>query len=180
VDVVVTDLDMPVMDGFQLIAELHRRFPSLPIIVNTAMRETRLQRQALELGAYRLLTKPPRMELLLSELRRLACQPAPGLVRGLGVQSLLQLLNWERKTYTLKVQQGGDTGHLYLREGELIAASLRGEEGLAATYRILGWQAPEVNFMEVCRVDRNIDLPLTEILLNVALMSDLEREGEPD
>lgn len=178
VDVVVTDLNMPVMDGFQLIVELQRRFPSLPIVVNTSVRDARLQEQALELGALRLLIKPPRMEVLISEVRRLASLPPPGLVRGLGVRSLLQLLNWERKTCTLKVYKSGDTGHLYLKDGELIAASLHGEEGLAAAYHILGWESPEVNFIEVCRVESNIDLPITEILMNRALMDDQEQAPE--
>jgi CheY-like chemotaxis protein len=178
VNVLVTDLNMPVMDGFQLISEVHRRFPSLPIVVNTSVRDPRLQEQALELGALRLLIKPPRMNLLISEVRRLADLPAPGLVRGLGVRSLLQLLNWERKTCTLNIYQKGNTGHLYLRDGELIAASSYGKEGLSAAYHILGWIAPEVNFVEVCRVDPNINIPITEILMNRALMDDLEQTPE--
>lgn len=36
VDAVVTDLQMPVMDGFQLIAEISTRYPGLPIFVLSA------------------------------------------------------------------------------------------------------------------------------------------------
>ena len=38
VDLVVTDLRMPEMDGFELIAWLHGRYPHLPVIVMTAFR----------------------------------------------------------------------------------------------------------------------------------------------
>ena len=38
-DVVVTDLNMPVLDGYSLIAILGEKYPPLPVIVLTAVAE---------------------------------------------------------------------------------------------------------------------------------------------
>ena len=39
VDVVVTDLNMPVMDGFTLIARLTAKYPSIPVLVVSGLPE---------------------------------------------------------------------------------------------------------------------------------------------
>ena len=36
-DVVISDLVMPVMDGLELVAAVHDRFPNVPVIIMTSM-----------------------------------------------------------------------------------------------------------------------------------------------
>ena len=67
VHVLVTDLNMPVMDGFNLIAKASRFFPQIPIIVMTGLDETQHLNAPLQLGAIRILTKPPRLTILAKE-----------------------------------------------------------------------------------------------------------------
>jgi two-component system response regulator HydG len=57
-DIVVTDLDMPRMDGMQLIAELHERHRDLPVIVVTSATELRSAVAAMRAGAVDYITKP--------------------------------------------------------------------------------------------------------------------------
>jgi two-component system response regulator HydG len=57
-DVVITDLDMPRMDGLRLIHELHERHRDLPIIVVTSAAEVRSAVGAMRAGATDYLTKP--------------------------------------------------------------------------------------------------------------------------
>ena len=58
VDAVLTDLSMPVMDGFALLAALRARDPSLPVIVMTAHGDERVAVRAMKAGAFDYLTKP--------------------------------------------------------------------------------------------------------------------------
>ncbi|HYU15537.1 MAG TPA: sigma-54 dependent transcriptional regulator [Candidatus Acidoferrum sp.] len=57
-DVVVTDLDMPRMDGMRLIQELHENYRDLPIVVVTSAAELRSAVAAMRAGATDYITKP--------------------------------------------------------------------------------------------------------------------------
>jgi CheY-like chemotaxis protein len=172
VDVVVTDLRMPVLDGYSLLAILGEKYPSLPVIVLTAVSDPRMLDRAIELGALRVLAKPIRLSLLMEEIRTAAAMQPQGEVRGLPLSSLLQLLNWERKTATLTVRGPDATGYLYVRDGELIHAACEQDEGPPAAQRILGWEGSRVEFVSACRVKATMVLPITELLLEAAIHKD--------
>lgn len=174
VHVLVTDLNMPVMDGFNLIAKVSRFYPQVPVIVMTGLDESQHLNTPLQLGAIRILTKPPRLTLLMDAIRAAARLEPAGVIRGIGLNSILQLLNWEKKSCTLTVKSEAGMGLLYLRLGEVVHAAYHADEGLAAVYEILGWDKPDIEFVETCRVEPTMDLPLTELLMNAALIRDLQ------
>jgi putative two-component system response regulator len=70
-DVIVTDVNMPGINGFELLAELRRsdRTRDVPVIVLTGNGEDGLKRRALELDATDLLAKPVHPEDLIARLR---------------------------------------------------------------------------------------------------------------
>jgi len=172
VHVLITDLDMPVMDGFNLITKVSRLYPQIPVIVMTGLDESQHLNTPLDLGAVRILTKPLRLGSLM-EVIRTAIQAEPvGMIRGLSLGSILQLLAWEQKSCTLTVQSETGMGLLYLDRGEVIHAAYHDLEGFPAVYEILTWDHPDIEFVETCRVERTIDTPITELLLNVALITD--------
>ena len=172
VHVLVTDLNMPVMDGFNLIAKASRFYPQVPIIVMTGLDESQHLNTPLQLGAIRILTKPPRLTILMDAIRAAAQFEPAGMVRGIGLNSILQLLSWEKKSCTLTVKSEAGMGLLYLKQGEVVHAAYLAEEGLNAAYEILTWDRPDIEFVETCRVDPTIELPLTELLMNAAMVFD--------
>jgi CheY-like chemotaxis protein len=172
VHVLVTDLNMPVMDGFNLIAKVSRLYPQVPVIVMTGLDESQHLNTPLQLGAIRILTKPPRLTLLMDSIRAAAQFEPTGMIRGIGLNSILQLLNWEKKSCTLTVKSEAGMGLLYLKRGEVVHAAYRADEGLPAVYEILAWDRPDIEFVETCRVEPTLDLPLTELLMNAALITD--------
>ena len=179
VNVLVTDLNMPVMDGFNLIARVSRLYPHIPIIVMTGLGESQHLNSPLQLGAIRILSKPPHLSQLMEEIRAAALFEPSGLVRGISLNSLLQLLNWECKSCTLTVKSEAGMGLLYLRKGEVVHAAYRDMEGLPAAYEILTWDRPDVEFVDTCRVEPSMDLPLTELLMNAAMITDHRNPGAP-
>jgi CheY-like chemotaxis protein len=65
---ILSDINMPGMDGLDLLDEVKRRYPELPVMMVTAFGDDDRRRRAKELGAAEFLTKPvdfdlPRMRL---------------------------------------------------------------------------------------------------------------------
>ncbi|MCR5719617.1 MAG: response regulator [Lachnospiraceae bacterium] len=63
-DMVITDINMPRMDGLTMIAALKSEFPNMQIMILTGYRDFDYAREALFLGVTRLLVKPSRMDEL--------------------------------------------------------------------------------------------------------------------
>jgi CheY-like chemotaxis protein len=70
--VILSDINMPGMDGLTLLREIKTRRPELPVMMVTAYGDEERRRQAAEDGALQFLTKPVDFDLLKEELRRLS------------------------------------------------------------------------------------------------------------
>jgi CheY-like chemotaxis protein len=68
---VLSDIDMPGMDGLQLLGEIKKRFPDLPVMMVTAYGDDQRRRRASDLGAPEFLTKPVDFDRLKRQLRQL-------------------------------------------------------------------------------------------------------------
>jgi CheY-like chemotaxis protein len=55
---VLSDINMPGMDGLQLLDEIKQRRPDLPVMMVTAYGDDERRRRARELGAFEFITKP--------------------------------------------------------------------------------------------------------------------------
>jgi CheY-like chemotaxis protein len=69
--VILSDINMPGMDGLQLLGEIKQRFPDLPVMMVTAYGDDERRRRADALGAADFLTKPVDFDLLKEQLRQL-------------------------------------------------------------------------------------------------------------
>jgi CheY-like chemotaxis protein len=69
---VLSDINMPGMDGLQLLGEIKQRFPDLPVMMVTAYGDDERRGRAKELGAAEFLSKPVDFDLLRVQLRQLS------------------------------------------------------------------------------------------------------------
>ncbi|MGB9562093.1 MAG: response regulator [bacterium] len=65
IDLVITDVSMPELDGFTLLQIIKNRYPNLPVIVMTGYYDIYTKEEAIKYGASRFLPKPFRPEEVL-------------------------------------------------------------------------------------------------------------------
>ncbi len=63
-ELIITDLNMPEMNGLTFLRELNREYPASNVIMITAFGEVESYLEALNLGAFEYLNKPLRLEEL--------------------------------------------------------------------------------------------------------------------
>jgi CheY-like chemotaxis protein len=166
VNVIVTDLHMPIMDGFELISIIYDRYPQIPVLVMTGLAEISHQNIPLFQGSLRILSKPIKLSTLIEQVKKAAEHKPSDTILEIRLNALLQLMEWEQTSCTLTVQAEQDMGILYFQTGELIHASFKELEGLEAAYKILNWACPRIEFANAQRIFRTITIPLCEVILN--------------
>ncbi len=71
INLVISDINMPDMNGLAFLRELSRKFPSTSVIMITAYGGVESYLEAMNLGAYEYLHKPVRLEELRSVIKKI-------------------------------------------------------------------------------------------------------------
>jgi CheY-like chemotaxis protein len=69
--VILSDINMPGMDGLTLLREVKQRWPELPVMMVTAYGDDERRRRASEFGAVEFITKPVDFDYLKAQLTQL-------------------------------------------------------------------------------------------------------------
>ena len=69
--VILSDINMPGMDGLTLLREIKSKRPDLPVMMVTAYGDDERRRQAEQFGAAEFITKPVDFDMLKQQLRQL-------------------------------------------------------------------------------------------------------------
>ena len=183
VDLVVTDLRMPEMDGFALLAELSANYPTIPAIVMTAHANAENEDKLRSMPDVGLIEKPVDFDALTQKiLDRLNAPREEGSISGISLPNFLELLEREEKTCLLQISvPGGSSGLLLLNQGNIwnaVYEELRGEEALFA---MLSKKDVRLNFLKLPRkkIKRRIHANLMALLLDWALKTD-ESDSSPE
>jgi DNA-binding NtrC family response regulator len=75
VNLVVTDINMPEMNGIAFLRELNKSFPNTNVIMVTAYGGVESYIEAMNLGAFEYINKPVKIEELKSILRKIFKEP---------------------------------------------------------------------------------------------------------
>lgn len=78
VDLVISDIRMPQMDGISLLREINRHYPSTHVIMITAFGGVESYLEAMNLGAFEYIHKPVKLEELKSVMRKIFDSPRTG------------------------------------------------------------------------------------------------------
>ncbi|WPD24920.1 MAG: response regulator [Candidatus Electrothrix scaldis] len=166
-DLVVTDLRMPVMDGVELLAAMTETFPKVPNIVMTAFGTPVMEQQLKKAGTMEVLEKPLDIDALEQAINRaldLHEHRNDGLA-GITLSNFLQIVAMEQKTAALKVAHpNGKVGFLFFADGKLIDAQYDHLIAEEAAFEMLTWE-------NVCLSMKKLSPPLPEPKIQAELMS---------
>ncbi len=70
IDIVLTDIRMPGMDGLDLASKIHERHPGMPVLIMTAYSEIEVAVNAIKRGAFDFIMKPLNLDYLAHSLRK--------------------------------------------------------------------------------------------------------------
>lgn len=147
IEIVVSELDLQPHDGFALLAEARKNTwgAKVPWVIVTGRAGGRTDAQrAFELGATDFMSKPVSSDLLVAKLKqtieREATRGGPargvaGSLQEMGLPEMVQVLWYGRKTGSLKIRSGANSGEIHFVAGAIfnaLWANLRGEEAFFA------------------------------------------------
>ncbi|MFH2124758.1 MAG: response regulator [Pseudomonadota bacterium] len=179
IHLVLTDLKMPKMDGFALVAHLSAHHPELPVIVMTAFGTPDIEENLKEIGAFQYIEKPIDFNLLVTKILKGLESRSKGFITGVSLSSFLQLLELDKKTCTVTVRSGKHQGNMYFRNGDLLDADTDDLSGEDAAFKIISWQNVEIVLDNACKItEPNIHDSLGFILLEGSRRQD-EQHASP-
>lgn len=174
VKLVITDLKMPKMDGFELLAYLSQHHADIPVIVMTAFGSPQIADRTEKLGVLSFLDKPFDVDELIDRIFSVLTEHDSGYLQGISVSAFLQLLAMERKSCTLTVRSEEGIGHVWVRDGVLMGARLGELNGEAAAQEIVCWETALIEMDNRC----DIDGPGLQVHLQFLIMEGVRLQDE--
>lgn len=181
IDLVVTDIGMPVMDGLDLLAYMSKKHPEIPVIIMTSFGTPQIEERLKKLHAFLYLEKPFDITTLEEKILEGLKAETEGHIKGFSLPSFLQLIQMESKTCTLKVFYDNNKASLHFKDGALIGAKTPGKTGKEAALEILTLEKAEIDIDGKCREsETKIDTPLHYLLLESARIQDEKKKEQEE
>ena len=181
----LTDLRMPNMDGFQVLAIVRRRFPSLRTVVMTGVSEDEYRTRAYAMGIDLYLEKPKtaqEIKMFVDCIESLLAREAAGGFRGVQSKTLTDIVQMEslsQSSVTLKFTNGPFIGKIWLLNGDLIDAEMGDLTGEDAFKKIISWKSGTFESLPADSTrERRIMNSVQGLLLDSAQMLDEMAAGE--
>jgi CheY-like chemotaxis protein len=145
--ILVCDLNMPKMDGLQVLSIVRRKHPEVRTVVLTSVLDEQFRSRVYGLGVDLFWQKPASMEetkQFLECIESLVGREQGSGFRGVQSKSLVDLIQLEclsQNSTVLKITNGPLTGRIWIQTGEVIDAATDDLSGEPAFHRILSWKA---------------------------------------
>ncbi len=146
-DLFITDLNMPRMDGFQLLTVVRKKYMGVKTVVISGVSDEQFRARAYAMGIDLYLEKPSKDEeikMFVECIESLLEQEQVGGFRGVQSMTLVDLIQAEcmaGSTCVLKITNAGIVGKIWIVNGDVVDSEAYEESGEAAFIKILGWKS---------------------------------------
>jgi predicted regulator of Ras-like GTPase activity (Roadblock/LC7/MglB family)/CheY-like chemotaxis protein len=140
-NLVITDINMPGMNGLDLLIEINNRFPATGVIIMTAYPSNAYENKAMMSGSLRFIEKP----FDINDVRAIVKEALKvnegfqGTVDGIDLIDIVQFNALSRATAALKVTTGDKEGMIFFKDGSVVHAMCDQETGEDAFFTILSF-----------------------------------------
>ena len=152
-NLLVVDLNMPKMDGLQVLSIARRKYPQMRLVVLTGMRDEQFRTRAYAMGVEQYWIKPEsdqELGLFMESVESLLSREAQGGFRGVQSKSLVDIIQLEclsQSSSTLKITNGHAEGKIWITQGEVTDAETPDSKAEPAFQRILSWKTGSFEIM---------------------------------
>ena len=176
---VVTDLMMPIMDGFQLLAHMMEKYPFTPRMVMSSIQTSESRGLEDNSGIEGFLVKPVTPKEVGAKIIQTLdnLKDKTGSVKGISLMSFVQLMEMEQKNCILQATHSdtGERGFLFFRDGQIIDAKTDHKHGIDATYRILTWSNVQISIRDGNpQMPDVVRTPMQTLIMEAAYRTDVE------
>ncbi|MFO7766227.1 MAG: response regulator [Pelovirga sp.] len=179
VDLLVTDLRMPEMNGFELLAWTSRHQPQLPVVAMSAFGTPEIEDRLKKMDTLQFIEKPVDLPVLEKAIFNGLKAGGKSYIRGITLATFLQLMNVEKKNCTLKIAAPEGPAYLFVANGELIDAEYGSLKGLDAALEIVSWDDAEIEMDGICRRQEDVvNMPLSHLLIEAFRIKDEAAEEQ--
>ena len=181
IHLLITDLNMPKMDGLGLLTQMNNSFKEIPIIVMSSFASENIKNKVGKLGALLFITKP----VTFDDFNRIdfenilnprSADGQRGYIQGITLHSFLQLVNLDSRTCSLTIKSKGKSGQIFINKGDLMNAKTANLAGNKAAQEIISWNNAglTIEIEDSCsETEKNVDHTIMSLL-----MESSHREGE--
>jgi CheY-like chemotaxis protein len=172
-DCVISDIQMPGMDGFQLLSWLREQRPQPRVIMMTAFGSPSVRQEAFRSGVAAYLEKPFDLAALKRELRKALEAPAQTGATVYDMLEITQVISLSRRDMAMQAQIGDQSGLLVFERGDLVSVlfgALRGEQAFFAMCAAPAQMAAPAPMPEA--VERNVTQPVSALIFDALLKRD--------
>lgn len=185
-NLLLVDLRMPTMDGFQVLTIVRRRFPTLRVVVMTSAQDEQFRARAYAMGIDLYIEKPKTGKEIINFvdcIESMLERDEHGGFRGVQSKTLMDIIQLECLTQSssiLKIASGPGEGRIWLHKGEIIDAATGDLLGREAFLEMLRWKAGSFEILpsELPR-PRTIFVSYESLLMETAQTIDESSADEP-
>jgi predicted regulator of Ras-like GTPase activity (Roadblock/LC7/MglB family)/DNA-binding response OmpR family regulator len=183
INLVISDINMPGMNGLDLLVEINNRYPKTGVIIMTAYPSNTYENQAMLSGSLRFVEKP----FDIKDMRKIVEDTLKteegfqGTIDGVDLLDIVQFNGLSRATAALKVTTTNNEGMIFFKNGQVVHAMCNTEIGENAFFTILGFHGGSLqNIRGVEPPVMSIKAGLESLLLEAASRSDesMKKKGE--
>jgi CheY-like chemotaxis protein/predicted regulator of Ras-like GTPase activity (Roadblock/LC7/MglB family) len=182
ISLLVTDLQMPRIDGLSLLAYMNDHHPEVPCIVMTA-HGTQQIKEKLQQDVLSFIEKPFEIDdLIQAILPALDRDDVPvGSINGISIASFMQMIEMEQKTCLLEVESPNDgKGYFYFEDGILYDSVYGNNKGLDAALRLIPLESAKIRFKNVAKSKRKFARRIEADLMSVIMEAMRLKDEEDD
>ncbi len=156
---VITDINMPGINGLDLLIEISNRYPSIGVMIMTAYPSSGYKDKAVMNGSLRFIEKPFDINVLRGYVAEFLGKDSSfqGTIDGIELLDIIQFNSLSKANAALRVTANGSEGIIFFDHGSINHAMFEQFTGEEAFYKILALQGGTIKNM------RNVEPPMVSI-----------------